>query len=279
MLAPWTWFITAALTGCTMPEPAHRPRQRFGQHFLHDRSAIGRILQGIQPVVGQHLVEIGPGLGALTVPLLQATGALEVVELDRDLPPLLQNRCRGLGELQIHQADALRFSFGQLRRDARLLRIIGNLPYNIATPLLFHLLAQAGHVQDMHFMLQKEVGERLAAVPGQAAYGRLSVMVQYRCTVESLFIIGSGAFTPPPQVESAFVRLLPYRQPPVVVNDEAHFAVLVRQAFAQRRKTLRNTLKGLLDAAAIAAAGIDPNARAETLSLAEFAALSNRLAG
>ena len=257
----------------------HRPRKRFGQHFLHDAGVIRHILEVVQAQVGQHLVEIGPGLGALTGPLLAAVGCLEAVELDRDLIPALETRCRGLGELQLYQADALYFDFAGLRRDERRLRLFGNLPYNIATPLLFHLLAQAGAIQDMHFMLQKEVAERLAAAPGQAAYGRLSVMVQYRCRVELLFTIGRGAFSPPPQVESAFVRLLPHPQPPVQVDDEQHFALLVRQAFSQRRKVLRNTLAGLLTPAAIQAAGVDPGVRPETLGLAEFAALSRQLAG
>ncbi len=256
----------------------HRPRKRLGQHFLHDPGAIRRILHAIQPAAGQRLVEIGPGLGAITGPLLEAVGYLEVVELDRDLIPVLERRCQGLGELHIHQADALRFDFAQLRRGQQL-RVAGNLPYHISTPLLFHLLEQAEHIRDMHFMLQKEVVERLAASPGQAAYGRLSVMLQYYCRVEPLFAIGRGAFSPPPQVESAFVRLTPYAQPPVAVRDEQRFAALVRQAFSQRRKMLRNTLHGLLSVADIEAAGIDPGTRPETLSLADFAALSNRLEG
>jgi len=261
------------------PARSHHPRKRFGQHFLHDAGVIRHILEVVQAQAGQHLVEIGPGLGALTCPLLATVSHLEAVELDRDLIPVLETRCRGLGELHLYQADALNFDFADLRRDERKLRLVGNLPYNIATPLLFHLLQQAGSIQDMHFMLQKEVAERLAAAPGQAAYGRLSVMVQYRCRVELLFTIGRGAFSPPPQVESAFVRLLPHPQPPVQVSDERDFARLVRQAFSQRRKILRNTLAGLLTPAAIQAAGVDPGVRPETLGLAEFAALSRQLAG
>ena len=255
----------------------HQSRKRFGQHFLRDFGVIQRILQAIRPLPDQHLVEIGPGLGALTGPLLAAAGRLEVVELDRDLIPPLQHRCKGTGELLIHNADALSFDFSQLRRDQRRLRVLGNLPYNISTPLLFHLLEQADHIGDMHFMLQKEVVERMAASPGEAAYGRLSVMLQYRCRVEPLFTIPASAFTPPPKVESAFVRLIPSAQPPVAVADEQCFAALVRQTFSQRRKTLRNTLRGILGAADIEAAGVDPGARPETLGLAEFAALSNRL--
>jgi 16S rRNA (adenine1518-N6/adenine1519-N6)-dimethyltransferase len=256
----------------------HRPRKRFGQHFLHDPGVIRRIVQAIQPTPAQVLVEIGPGLGALTGPLLAAAGQLEVIELDRDVVPHLQRLCQDRDRLRIHQADALQFDFATLRHDPRLLRIVGNLPYNIATPLLFHLLAQAGHWQDLHCMLQKEVAERLAAAPGSASYGRLSVMVQYRCQVEPLFNLGRGAFKPPPKVESAFLRLWPHPCPPVAVVDETAFADLVRWAFAQRRKTLRNSLRPYLSEAAIAAAGIDPDLRPERLDLAAFAALSNALA-
>jgi 16S rRNA (adenine1518-N6/adenine1519-N6)-dimethyltransferase len=257
----------------------HRPRKRFGQHFLHDPGVIRRILDALQPIAGEHLVEIGPGSGALTCPLLATVGCLEVVELDRELLPVLERRCQGLGELHSYQADALHFDFARLRRDQRRLRIVGNLPYNIATPLLFHLLEQVEHIHDMHFMLQREVAERMAAGPGQAAYGRLSVMVQYYCRVAPLFTLGRGAFSPPPRVESAFVQFIPHAQPPVTVPDEPVFAALVRQAFSGRRKTLRNTLKGLLGSAAIEAAGVDPEARPATLSLADFAALSKQLAG
>ena len=187
----------------------HRPRKRFGQHFLHDPQVISRIIAAICPQPGARLVEIGPGLGALTRPLLQAAGELEVVELDRDLLEPLQSRCAGLGTLRIHQADALQFDFAALRGDGPKLRVAGNLPYNISTPLLFHLLDQAEHLHDLHFMLQQEVVKRLAAGPGDDAYGRLSVMVQYRCRVEALFNVGPGAFQPPPKVWSAVVRMVP----------------------------------------------------------------------
>jgi 16S rRNA (adenine1518-N6/adenine1519-N6)-dimethyltransferase len=256
---------------------SHQPRKRFGQHFLRDPHIIHRILQAIRPQPDQHLVEIGPGLGAITRPLLERVGHLEVIELDRDLIPHLQQACRGAGELQIHNVDALEFDFSQLRRDERPLRLVGNLPYNISTPLLFHLLKQSSHIGDMHFMLQKEVVERMAAAAGQAAYGRLSVMLQYRCQVEPLFEIGSQAFRPPPKVESALVRLIPYPQPPIEVRDRHRFEELVRLAFSQRRKTLRNSLRPLLSAEDIQAAGIDPAARPETLAVADFARLSNRL--
>ena len=253
----------------------HQPRKRFGQHFLHDAHIIERILTALRPLPGQSWVEIGPGLGALTRPLLKAVTELDVVELDRDLLEPLQARCLGLGTLRIHQADALAFDFSRLPGTGRRLRIAGNLPYNISTPLLFHLLTQAAHIHDLHFMLQREVVERMAARPGEAAYGRLSVMLQYRCRVESLFTVGPGAFQPPPKVWSAMVRLVPRETAVVAVDDEQQFAELVQRAFAQRRKTLRNSLRGLLEAEQIKAVGVDPVARPETLDLAAFAALSN----
>ncbi|MFP5507292.1 MAG: 16S rRNA (adenine(1518)-N(6)/adenine(1519)-N(6))-dimethyltransferase RsmA [Gammaproteobacteria bacterium] len=256
----------------------HTPRKRFGQNFLHDQNVIRKILAAIQPQPGQDLIEIGPGQGAITLPLLQACGSLQAVELDRDLLQPLQAAAAHLGELILHNRDALRTDFCALRRGERRLRVVGNLPYNISTPLLFHLLDQADCIEDMHFMLQKEVVERMAAVPGSDAYGRLSVMLQYRCAVLPLFGIGPGAFRPPPKVESAFVRLVPHRTPPVPVQDEALFARVVQLAFGQRRKTLRNTLKGLLDDADFAAAGIDPQIRAEQLDLAAFARLADRAA-
>jgi len=256
----------------------HRPRKRFGQNFLHDPAVIGKIVQAINPRPGDRLVEIGPGQGAITLPLLTAAGRLQVVELDRDLLMPLADKCRGAGELLVHSADALTFDFCKLAAGEPL-RVVGNLPYNISTPLLFHLLDQHSCIRDMHFMLQKEVVQRMAAQPGGRDWGRLSVMLQYRCRVSALFTIGPGAFNPPPKVESAFVRLEPYDKPIVDVDDERQFSELVKQAFSQRRKTLRNTLRGLLDANEITAAGIDPSARAETLKLEEFAALANRVAG
>ena len=256
--------------------PARRqPRKRFGQHFLHDPQVIARIVAAIRPMPGEPLVEIGPGLGALTRPLLQAAGELDVVELDRDLLGPLQARCAGLGTLRIHQADALTFDFARLRGEGPRLRIAGNLPYNISTPLLFHLLNQAEQIHDLHFMLQREVVERMAAGPGEDAYGRLSVMLQYRCQIEALFTVGPGAFQPPPKVWSAVVRLVPRETFAVTVRDEQRFAEVVRRAFAQRRKTLRNSLQGLLDVDQIKAAGVDPTARPETLDLMAFAALSD----
>jgi len=255
----------------------HRARKRFGQNFLHDPGVIQNIIRCINPQPTQHLVEIGPGQGAITVPLLQACGQLDVIELDRDLIEPLAQKTAGLGTLLIHQHDALKFDFTTLARGAKL-RVVGNLPYNISTPLLFHLLAQTDAVQDMHVMLQKEVVARMAASPGGGDYGRLSVMIQYHCRVEPLFQIGPGAFVPAPKVDSAFVRLTPWPKPPVAVDAYDSLASVVRRAFAQRRKTLRNTLKGLLDEVEIRACDCDPTARAETLTLHQYAALANRLA-
>lgn len=253
----------------------HQPRKRFGQNFLHDPGVIRRIVEAIHPQPGDHLVEIGPGQGAITLELLRAAGTLEAVELDRDLIEPLRERCAGSGELRIHSADALRFDFATLAADGRPLRLVGNLPYNISTPLIFHLLDQAAVVQDMHFMLQKEVVERMAAGPGGKEFGRLSVMVQTRCRVTPLFTIGAGAFRPAPKVESAFVRLTPHAEPPFAINDPEVFAELVRRAFSQRRKTLRNALKGMVADETWDVVGISPQARAEELDLPAFAALAN----
>jgi 16S rRNA (adenine1518-N6/adenine1519-N6)-dimethyltransferase len=258
---------------------AHRPRKRFGQHFLHDAGTIRRIVGAIQPQSGQSLVEIGPGRGAITCPLLEQVDRLDVIELDRDLIPLLQARCAGPGELRIHRADALRFDFAALAGERGPLRVVGNLPYNVSTPLLFHLLRHAHCVQDMHFMLQREVVERMTAPPGSRAYGRLTLMLQYRCRAEKLFTVGAGAFTPPPQVESAFVRLVPHERPAVRVDEPALLEKIVAQAFSQRRKTLRNALASLLDAQQIVSLGLDPGLRPEVLSLEQYARLSQALSG
>ena len=256
----------------------HIPRKRFGQNFLHDPRVIDDIVAAIAPQPDQDLIEIGPGQGAITLPLLKRCGRLQAIELDRDLLAPLARAAAPVGELLIHNRDALRTDFCALRSSGHRLRVVGNLPYNISTPLLFHLLGQADCIEDMHFMLQKEVVERMAATAGGEHYGRLSVMLQYRCKVAPLFSIGPGAFRPPPKVESAFVRLLPYRVLPVPVHDEDVFARIVQLAFGQRRKTLRNTLRGVLDDTDFAALGIDPQVRAEQLDLAQFARLADRAA-
>ncbi|MES0872700.1 16S rRNA (adenine(1518)-N(6)/adenine(1519)-N(6))-dimethyltransferase RsmA [Sinimarinibacterium thermocellulolyticum] len=256
---------------------AHVAKRRFGQNFLHDPQVIERILRSIDAQPGQTLVEIGPGLGALTRPLLECTRALTVIEIDRDVIPHLHAACAGLDGLCIVQADALRVDYRVFATADAPLRIVGNLPYNISTPLLFHLLRQADVIRDMHFMLQKEVVERMVAGPGDAAYGRLSVALAARCAVSHLFDVGPGAFRPAPKVDSAIVRLVP-REPEFAIDDLSLFDRLVTQAFAQRRKTLANALKGLADASTIERAGVDPRARAETLHARDFARLAGLLA-
>ena len=253
----------------------HKAKKRFGQNFLHDPGVIQRIITCIHPKSDEHLVEIGPGQGAITRELLKCTGRLDAVELDRDLIHPLAVSCADLGELNIYNSDALKFDFSQLALDGRPLRLVGNLPYNISTPILFHLLQYADVIRDMHFMLQKEVVDRMAAGPGSKTYGRLSVMMQAWCQIEALFEIGPGAFKPAPKVDSAIVRLIPYTEPPHTIDDTVYFSRLVTSAFAQRRKTLRNSLGKLMHADQITAAGIDPSLRAERLSLADFVRLSN----
>ena len=255
----------------------HTPRKRFGQNFLHDHNIIYNILSSLQAKPGEHWVEIGPGMGALTEPLLNLGLRLDVVELDRDLVSLLKDKFKQHANLEIFSADALRFDFSALVKYNEKLRIIGNLPYNISTPLMFHLLDNAQCIDDMHFMLQKEVVDRICAAPGTKKYGRLSVMMQYYCATELLFDVPPESFDPAPKVMSAIVRLVPHQQPPVEVNDITMLNRVVVQAFSQRRKTLRNSLKKLIEEDAIIALNIDPTLRAEALSLADFAKLSNLL--
>jgi 16S rRNA (adenine1518-N6/adenine1519-N6)-dimethyltransferase len=255
----------------------HIARKRFGQHFLTDKQIIQRIVDAIMPTPEQHLVEIGPGQGALTFPVLKRAGQLDVIELDRDLVPLLKNRAAEKGNLIIHQADALKFDFAELITDEKPLRLIGNLPYNISTPLIFHLLSYAPHIRDMHFMLQKEVVDRMSARAGTSAYGRLSIMVQYHCRVTSLFNVGPNAFDPPPQVDSSIVKLVPHREFPYRAIDYTHFASLVKMAFAHRRKTLRNCLRDIVTDENWEAVHLDSQLRAEQLSLSDYVKLSNLL--
>ena len=255
----------------------HRARKRFGQNFLHDPQVIDRIHAAIDARPGERLVEIGPGQGAITQGLLTRAGALDVIELDRDLIEPLRQRLGGLGELRIHNADALDFDLRTLAdsEGAAALRLVGNLPYNISTPLLFHFLDQLDALQDMHLMLQKEVVDRIVAEPGDKTYGRLSVMIQSRCAATSLFRIGPGAFRPAPKVESAFLRLRPLRPLPYPIADAKLHERIVAAAFGQRRKTLRNSLSGVLDPERLEAAGIDPKRRAEELDVASYARLAN----
>jgi 16S rRNA (adenine1518-N6/adenine1519-N6)-dimethyltransferase len=255
----------------------HRARKRFGQHFLHDPGVIARIVRAIAPKPGERLVEIGPGLGALTVPLLEAAGALTVIELDRDVIPHLREACGNSPALAVIQADALGVDYSALAAGRRL-RLAGNLPYNISTPLLFHLLEHAGAIADMHFMLQKEVVRRLCARPDTGDYGRLTVTVAARAEAVELFTVGPGAFTPPPQVDSAVVRIVP-RAAPFPLRDLARYDRLATLAFGQRRKTLHNALRGEVSPQAFAAAGVDPRARGETLSPEQFARLADAAPG
>lgn len=255
-------------------QSGHAPRKRFGQNFLMDQGIIHAIVQAIDPLPQDALVEIGPGLGALTEPLLSRAGHLHVVEIDRDLIARLRQRY-DLEKLTIHAGDALAFDFGALGHH---LRIVGNLPYNISTPLLFHLASFAEHIRDMHFMLQKEVVERMTAEPGGSAYGRLSVMLQYRFYLDWLFNVPPESFDPAPKVESAIVRLIP--KPAALLDaDIACLEKVVATAFSQRRKMLRNNLKDLFSADDLAALAIAPDSRPEQLPLTGFIALANRLAG
>ncbi|MGE0809991.1 MAG: 16S rRNA (adenine(1518)-N(6)/adenine(1519)-N(6))-dimethyltransferase RsmA [Immundisolibacter sp.] len=249
-------------------------RKRFGQNFLHSPGVIARIVATLAPAAGQALVEIGPGHGALTGPVLERAGALTAIELDRDLADELTERFAPRG-LALISADALRFDFRALAPPGGRLRVFGNLPYNISTPLLFHLLAQRAVIKDMLFMLQREVVDRMAAAPGDDDYGRLSVMLQYACEVEALFVVPPGAFSPAPKVQSRIVQLTPYATLPHPAADERRFAELVQRAFAQRRKTLRNSLAGVVSEAQFAAAGIDPGLRPEVLSVADFVRLAD----
>jgi len=261
----------------------HQARKRFGQNFLHDQGIIRHIVACIRPKPEQHIVEIGPGLGAITEHLLATAGHLDVVELDRDLLPYLRIAFASYGDnLRIHEADALQFDFRSLSKDnsntpEELLRIVGNLPYNISTPLIFHLLSYTDLIADMHFMLQKEVVLRLAAGAGTNNYGRLSIMAQYFCRVDNLFEVPPEAFDPRPKVDSAIVRMAPYTDLPHTANDFKHFESLVKSSFAQRRKTLRNNLKGIANDEQLQSLGIDPSIRPERLTVGDFVAISNLL--
>ncbi|MBN7797794.1 16S rRNA (adenine(1518)-N(6)/adenine(1519)-N(6))-dimethyltransferase RsmA [Parahaliea mediterranea] len=256
----------------------HTPRKRFGQNFLRDEGVISRIADAIHPQKGEHLVEIGPGQGALTEALVTSGCRLDVVELDRDLVTGLLAAFSIHPGFKLHSADALKFDFATLADDGAPLRIVGNLPYNISTPLIFHLLGFAPLIQDMHFMLQREVVQRLAAEPGNKAWGRLGIMTQYHCEVEQLFDVPPEAFYPPPKVQSAIVRLAPRRERPWPDCDESRLKQVVQAAFAQRRKTLRNNLKGVIDDAGLEALGLDPGCRSETLALADFINIANATA-
>ena len=253
----------------------HQPRKRFGQHFLTDPGVIGEIVHAIDPSRDDVVVEIGPGLGAITKPLAARAGELHLVELDRDLVAMLERRFESSARVEVHEADALSFDFSSLGGD---LRIVGNLPYNVSTPLLFHLLDHRHAIRDMHFMLQKEVVARMAAEPGSKAYGRLTIMLGCYLDVEALFDVEPQCFDPPPAVTSAVVRLTPLGEAAHDLVDEALFGRIVAQAFSQRRKTIRNSLKSAVTEAQLEAAGIDPGLRPEAIPIEHYVALCNSLA-
>jgi 16S rRNA (adenine1518-N6/adenine1519-N6)-dimethyltransferase len=252
----------------------HLAKKRFGQNFLTDQAIIQSLVDAISPKSDDLMVEIGPGLGALTQPLLKKLNALHVVEIDRDIIAWMQNTYAA-NKVIIHHSDVLKFDFTTI---GERIRVVGNLPYNISSPILFHLLDKVDGIIDMHFMLQKEVVERMVAAPSTAAYGRLSVMLQYHLHMEYLITVPPEAFEPAPKVESAFVRCVPHSTLPFIAKDTALFAKVVMAAFGQRRKTLRNTLKGLLDDAGFALLNIDSQLRAENLSVAQFVTIANFLA-
>lgn len=253
------------------PSAKHVPRKRFGQNFLVDASVVGNIIAAIGPGRGDRIVEVGPGLGALTTPLLARLDHLHVVEIDRDLIARLRERY-STEQLVIHEGDVLRFDFAALGDQ---LRIAGNLPYNISTPLLFRFAEFTAQIRDIHVMLQREVVARMVAAPGDSEFSRLSVMLQYRFDMEKLFEVAAESFDPAPKVESAVVRLTPLSPLPYRALDETIFSSVVARAFSQRRKMLRNTLKGMVTAEAFARLGINPGARAQELSVADFVRIAN----
>jgi 16S rRNA (adenine1518-N6/adenine1519-N6)-dimethyltransferase len=254
------------------------PKKHLGQNFLHERTVIDRIVQAVNPKPGDRLVEIGPGQGAITFPLLDRHGEMTVIEFDRDLIFPLTEAARAHGTLEVIHRNVLDVDFTRLAANGGKLRLVGNLPYNLSSPILFHALEHAAAITDMTFMLQKEVVERMAAGPGSKVYGRLSVMLQAYCEVTPLFTVPPGAFRPPPKVDSAVVRLVPRAPERIGIDDAPLFARVVRDAFGQRRKTLRNALSQVCDATAIEAAGLRPDARAEQIAVREFVHLANRLA-
>ena len=253
---------------------SHVPRRRFGQNFLADPHYVARIIDAVDPQPGDNMVEIGPGLAALTGGLVARAGHVTAIEIDRDLAARLRTTFTA-EQLTLHEADALEFDYAQLGPG---LRVVGNLPYNISSPLLFHLAAHDALLTDLHVMLQKEVVARMTAAPGTADYGRLTVMLQAKFRIVRLFVVPPGAFRPAPKVESAVARLVPLHDDKPAIADEALFARLVAAAFSQRRKTLRNAVSALCTAATLEAAGIDPGARGETLAVPDFVRLANRLA-
>ncbi|MFT4861838.1 MAG: 16S rRNA (adenine1518-N6/adenine1519-N6)-dimethyltransferase [Pseudohongiellaceae bacterium] len=253
----------------------HQPRKRFGQNFLHDQTVIDKIIAAINPKPDDHLVEIGPGQGAITAPLAASGAPLDCIELDRDLASFLTTQFQALDHVTVHQQDVLKFHIAKLSTVPHSMRVIGNLPYNISTPVLFHLLKSHSLIRDMTFMLQLEVVQRMSAGVGDKNYGRLGIMLQYFCQVEHLFNVPSTAFTPQPKVSSAIVRLTPHQDMPLVADDVKSLEIIVRNAFNQRRKTLKNSLKDITSGLDLGGLGIDLSLRPENLSLAEYVVISN----
>ena len=251
------------------------PKKSLGQHFLTDRSMIDMIVLAVNPQPGDRLVEIGPGQGAITLPLLRKHGELTAIEFDRDLIVPLSHAAQGVGTLTVIHKDVLEVDFTKLAAEDKL-RLVGNLPYNLSSPILFHAIEHAASIRDMVFMLQKEVVDRMAAEPGSKVYGRLSVMLQAYCRVDSLFVVPPGAFRPPPKVDSAVARLVPRAADEVGIRDHRRFADVVRAAFGQRRKTLRNALSGTCSVEQIEAAGLRPHLRAEQVPVSDFIRLANQ---
>jgi 16S rRNA (adenine1518-N6/adenine1519-N6)-dimethyltransferase len=255
---------------------SHKHKKQFGQNFLNNGRIIDQIVASIRPNINDHMVEIGPGQAALTRPLIDRVKKLDIIEIDNDLIAPLKIQFASKPAFNLHHTDALKFDYATLLGEGKQsLRVVGNLPYNISSPLMFHLLTYAEYIEDMHFMLQKEVVDRITAKPGIKAYGRLSVMLQYACETEYLFTVGPENFTPPPKVESAIVRLIPHQTKPFIANDEKTFSDIVRQSFSQKRKTLRNNLKGWLSSEQIEQCSIDPSVRAETIPIEGFVKLAN----
>lgn len=255
----------------------HRARKRFGQNFLHDRGVIERIIHAINPQADDHLLEIGPGRGALTEYLAASQASLDCVELDRDLARFLNKRYSRNPGFRLYQEDILKFDLGTLDAEKHGLRVIGNLPYNISTPVLFYLLKYCGLIQDMTFMLQLEVVQRLAAQVGDKNYGRLGLMLQYFCTVEHLFDVPASAFSPQPKVSSAIVRLTPHTELPVQARSVENLKIVIRTAFNQRRKTLKNSLKAIIPQQSLKNLPLDVSLRPENLSLADYVVISDSL--
>ncbi len=254
----------------------HQHKKQFGQNFLNNGRIIDQIVAAIRPLADDHMVEIGPGEAALTTPLIDRVKKLDIIEIDNDLIGPLKIKFATKPAFNLHHTDALKFDYSTLLSESeKSIRIVGNLPYNISSPLMFHLLKYADKISDMHFMLQKEVVNRITATPGGKTFGRLSVMIQYACETEYLFTVGPENFTPPPKVESAIIRLIPHKIKPFIADNEKTFADVVRQSFSLKRKTLRNNLKGWLDSEQIESLGIDPGARAETLPLERFVQMAN----